>query len=171
MSLKDNCNKEIFLVYNEEKNDNDIPVKVEIISEFMELVEHVKSLIYSIDSGTKILHGLLTRAFSLPKNLKGKSAYIIINNGYNTDRVLIMESGAQSDKDLADTIDALLAYNTTGFTVPLKLENMYIFYGYELSITLSLDEEEVDEEAIDVCQEIVNDIKIIDLLTNNQAEK
>ena len=49
MSLKDNCNKEIFLVYNEEKNDNDIPVKVEIISEFMELVEHVKSLIYSID--------------------------------------------------------------------------------------------------------------------------
>ena len=82
-----------------------------------------------------------------------------------------MESGAQSDKDLADTIDALLAYNTTGFTVPLKLENMYIFYGYELSITLSLDEEEVDEEAIDVCQEIVNDIKIIDLLTNNQAEK
>lgn len=166
IKLKDNCNKEIFLVYDDEQNDKGTPSKICIVSEFMRLVDYLKELTPNIDSGTKILHGILTKASVLPKSLRGKTAFIIISSNYKTDLALVVESDAQSDKDLASTIETMLKYNRSSYTTPLKIENIYILYGYEISVTLSLDEEEVDEETITTCQKIVNDAKIIESLAN-----
>lgn len=162
-TLKNSCNKEIFLVYNDEKNDEGIPVKICIMFEFMDLIDHLKKLIPNIDCETKILHGVLTQAFNLPKNLRGKTAFIIINSSSNA---LIMETDSTSDKDLALTITSILTNNNPNFIPPLKIENIYILYGYEITTVLSLDEEEIDEEIINTCQKIANDVQIIGSLTH-----
>lgn len=165
--LEGNLDGEIFLVYNDEQNDKGDPVKICVFSEFMELIDCLRKLTPSIDFETKILHGILTKAYSLPKNLRGKAAFIIVNDIYNPDHALIIESGAQSDKDLASIIDSMLVYDGPDSIAPLGIESIYILYGYEISTILSLDEEEIDEEIIDTCQEIANDAKIIELLTND----
>jgi hypothetical protein len=161
--LKRNCNKEIFIVYNEEDNNEDLPVKIYITSEFMELVDHINKLTPGLDFGVKILHGILTNASALPKNLRGRTAFIIIENTYNLNHALISESDAQSDKDLANIINSLLHNKPANL---FDMEHIYILYGYEIPIMLSLNEEELDEEIIDTCQKIVCDVNTIELLTN-----
>jgi hypothetical protein len=162
--LKKYCNKEIFIVYNEEDNHEDLPVELYITSEFMELVGYINKLTPSLDFGIKILHGMLTNASVLPKNLRGRTAFIIVENAYNLDHALISESDAQSDKDLADVINSLLLHNKS--INLLNMENIYILYGYEISTILSLNEEELDEEIIDTCQKIICDVDTIKSLTN-----
>lgn len=157
--LKNHCNKEIFIVYNEEDNNEGLPVKIYITSEFMELVDHINKLIPSLDFGIKILHGILTNASALPKNLRGKTAFVIIDDTI-LDHASVSESNAQSDEDLATAINSLLLYNS------LDIENIYVFYGYEISTILSLNEEELDEEIIDTCQKIVNDVNVVKLAVN-----
>lgn len=165
--LRDNCNKEIFLVYNDEKNDENIPLEICIISEFTKLLDHLKELTPSIDSGTRILHGILTKAFNLPKNLRGKTAFIIVNSS-NSNQAMVIETDANSDKDLSSVIISILSYNRLNFVGSLEIEDVYILYGYEISTMLSLDEEEVDEETINTCQKIVNDAKIIEDINKNE---
>lgn len=168
--LIDSCNKEIFITFNNEKNDNNTPVKVRIFSEFIKLANYIEILVPNIDFNTKVLHGILTGAFYLPKNLKGKTAFIIIDNTNKSDHMLIIESGAYSDEDLAFSINKLLLYNKHGSTYPLKIEDIYIFYGYELSLTLSLDPEEIDEEIINTCQEIIRNTEMIKTTINGDVK-
>lgn len=166
--LKDNCNKEVFIVYNDDENDRRIPVEIHIFPEFISLTSHLRTLVPSVDFGIKILHGILTRAFNLPKDLKGKAAFIIIDNDHLGS---IVETNAQSDKDLVSIIEAMIFYNKTNSLASLKIENIYIFYGYEINTTLSLDEEEVDEETINVCEEIANNAVMVKLTCKQIGEE
>lgn len=161
--LKKYRNKEVFIVYNEEDYTEGLLLKMYITSELMELIDHINKLTPSLDFDVKILHGILTSASVLPKNLRGRTAFILAESDNILNRVLISESVAQSDEDLATDIDSLLVHN--GFVNALNIENIYILYGYEISIMLSLNEEEIDEEIIDTCQKIVNDVATIKLLT------
>ena len=161
--LKKYRNKEVFIVYNEDDYAEGLLLKMYITSELMELVDHINRLTPSLDFDVKILHGILTNASILPKNLRGRSVFILAEDDNILNRALISESAAQSDEDLAADVDSLLAYN--GFINALDVENIYILYGYEISTMLSVNEEELDEEIIDTCQKIVNDVTTIKLLT------
>lgn len=160
--LKNNCNKEIFLVYNEEDNNKGSPIEIYITSEFMELVDHINKLTPSLDFSIKILHGILTNASVLPKNLRGRSVFIIADDVSVLNHALILEPEAQSDEDLAIAINSLLVHGK--FIKSLDIDNIYILYGYEISTILSLNEEEIDEEIIDTCQKIINDVNTVKLV-------
>lgn len=174
MPLEDNCNKEIFLAYSEEGNNNQQGASIEIFvtTELMVLVEYLKRLTPSLDYDTVVLHGVLTKASSIPKNLRRKRAYIILEDIYNADQALVLEAGIQSDKELAekvnDVIDGkdrhLLPLPWKNYAIDADIEDIYIFYGYEVSVVLSLDEEELDEEIIDTCKKVAKDAATIDML-------
>lgn len=158
LNLKDDCNKEIFLAYNEENNEGNI-AEIYVTKNLMDMVEYLKRLTTNLDCDIKILHGILTEACGIPKNLRGKSAFIIVEDLYNTDHAIIMDSEAHSDIELANSINAILKYgdhNTNLMTKP-EIEDIYILYGYEISIILALDEEELDEEIIETCKKIAKD--------------
>lgn len=171
MSLEDNCNKEIFLAYNEEGNNNQHGASVEIFvtTELMTMVEYLRRLTTSLDYDIVVLHGILTKASSIPKNLRGKKAYIILEDIYNADQALILEVGTQSDKGLAEKINALIegkggslpSLPWRNYAVDVDIEDVFILYGYEVSVILSLDEEELDEEIIDTCKKIADDAATI----------
>ena len=174
MPIEDDCNKEIFLTYSEEENNNQQGVSVEIFTttELMVLVEYLKRLTPSLDYDTVVLHGILTKASSIPKNLRGKKAYIILDDIYSADQALVLEAGVQSDKELAEKINAIIDGNDNhllplpwrNYTIDTDIDDVYILYGYEVSIVLSLDEEELDDEIIDTCKKIANDAKVISTL-------
>lgn len=174
MSIEDDCNKEIFLAYSEEGNNNQHGDSVEIFTttELMVLVEYLKRLTPSLDHDTVVLHGVLTKASSIPKNLRRKKAYIILEDIYSADQALVLEAGIQSDKELAKKIDAIIDGNDKHlFPVPWRnyaidtdIDDIYILYGYEVSVILSLEEEELDEEIIDTCKKIANDAEVINML-------
>lgn len=176
MPLEDNCNKEIFLTYSEEGNNNQHGVSVEIFvtTELMVLVEYLKRLTPSLDYDSVVLHGILTKASSIPKNLRGKKAFIILEDIYSVDQALVLEAGVQSDKELAEKIDAIIDGDDKhlvplpwkNYAVDVDIADVYILYGYEPSVILSLDEEELDEEIIDTCKKIAKDATTIDMMLN-----
>ena len=174
MPLEDNCNREIFLAYSEEGNNNQHGVSVEIFvtTELMVLVEYLKRLTPSLDYDSVVLHGILTKASSIPRNLRGKKAYIILEDIYNADQALVLEAGIQSDKELAKKVNGIIDGNDRhlaplpwkNYTVDVDIDDVYILYGYEVSVILSLDEEEIDEEIIDTCKKIAKDAETINML-------
>jgi len=174
MSIEDDCNKEIFLAYSEEGNNNQHGASVEIFTttELMVLVEYLKRLTPSLDHDTVVLHGVLTKASSIPKNLRGKKAYIILEDIYTADQALVVEAGTPSDKELAEKINAIIDGNDKhfspvpwrGYTIDTDIDDVYILYGYEVSVILSLDEEELDDEIIDTCKKIAKDAETINML-------
>lgn len=168
--LEDNCNKEIFIVYDGEQSDLDSAIEIYITSDFTKLIKYIKNLVPNLDFGIKVLHGILTKAYTLPKNLRGKKAFIIVNDAYNINSVTtIEESDAQSDEDLANAIDVALTTYTVDYITSAEIENVYILYGYELPIVMAIDEEELDEEIINTCQKVANDVKQIELLSRNET--
>ena len=174
MPLEDNCNKEIFLTYSEEGNNNQHGASVEVFvtTELMVLVEYLKRLTTSLDYDAVVLHGVLTKAASIPRNLRGKKAFIILEDIYNADQALVLEAGVQSDKGLAEKINALIDGDDKhlaplpwrNYAVDIDIDDVYILYGYEVSVILSLDEEEIDDEVIDTCKKIAKDAATIDML-------
>ncbi len=163
LRLESYCNREIFLVYNTDEHLSDLSAKIYITSELMDAINYINKLTPSLDFRTKILHGILTKATTLSKNLRGKTAFIITNDIYETQQAAIEESNAQSDKELAESVDMALLCSQSS-----DIDDIYILYGYEISIILTLDEEGLDEEVIDTCQKIVSDIKRIEALKHGE---
>lgn len=167
MSLEDNCNKEIFLAYSGEENNNQHGSSVEVFTttELLALVEHLKKMTPSLDHDTIVLHGVLTKASSIPKNLRGKKAFILLEDIYTADNALVLEAEVHSDKELAKKINNLIdekykhlaPFPWKNYPISITIEDVYIFYGYEVSVILSLDEEELDEEIIEACKKIAKD--------------
>ena len=161
--LKCYRNKEIFLIYNTDRHLSDLSAKIYITSELMDAINYINKLTPSLDFRTKILHGILTKATTLSKNLRGKTAFVITDDVYDTNKATIDESDAQSDKELAEAVDMALLCSQSS-----DIDDIYILYGYEISIILTLDEEGLDEEIIDTCQKIVSDIKRIEALKHGE---
>lgn len=173
MSLEDNCNKEIFLAYSEESNDKQgATVEIYITTELLTMVEYLKRLTPSLDYDVVVLHGVLTKASNIPQNLRGKKAFIILEDIYSQDQAFLIEAGVKTDKELAEKVSSLIDDNTQSpIPIPWKehpmsveIEDVYILYGYVVSVILSLDEEELDEEIVDTCKKIADDAKSIGVL-------
>lgn len=175
--LEENCNKEIFLIYNEPATYSTVeydkhqqfPVDVFSTTELMTAVDYLKRLSPNLDYETTILHGVLTKASTIPKNLRSKKAYIIIEDIYDQSQARVIEAGIQTDEELANKI-SLIVGNKNTISIPLQqrtydvdveIDDLYILYGYEIPIILSLDEELLDEQIIDSCQKIADDAKAL----------
>ena len=149
-------NKEIFLSYDEDDNDA-YQSEIYVTEEFMELTEHMGTLSTQMDSSTKVLHGVLTKAHTIPENLRGKRAFIIIESSNTGNYALIIDTDiASSSKELAKTVSTSLS-DRSHFEDDLDIEKVYILYGYEITTILSIDEEDMDEEIIDTCKKIAKD--------------
>lgn len=153
--LKQMVGKEIFLSFDEDDNDAYLS-EIYVTEELMELVGHMCSLSPQLDPTTKILHGVLTKAHTIPENLRGKDAFIIMENVDNDKHALILDTEAVSSKELAKEVnDAFL--ERAQYERELGIEKIYILYGYEITTVLSINDEEIDEEIIDVCKKIAKD--------------
>lgn len=146
--------KEVFLVVPEE----DTITEASFFRSALELDEHL-SMIDPIDGPeTKILHGILTKADTIPAHIESDSCYIIVISGiYSNDTIqgIVYQSECDGDPDiLARDIEESVSDINSNMIANSTIDEILVLYGYEASTGLCLNRESLDEEVISRCKTI-----------------
>lgn len=131
-----------------------------IYKSFEDLVEYLATKTANINSDIRVLHGVLTSATTIPQDFCGRQAYILVStkDGYG----ITMDSDSDNDcVELASEIEKLLSEEETELH---SIEDVFILYGYEINVILSVDEGDVDEEMMKMCAEAGRRAKALEKL-------
>lgn len=149
--------REVFVVTGAEEDD---PCEIFITEGVDNLLDHLKYMSPSIDSETRVFHGILTLAEFLPSSFRGKSAFIVSISTIKTIEGHVREAGTTPD-EVALEIESIIS---TGGAFPegsITIDDIFILYGYQIETCLSINEDDMDEEIIGVCEEISEDTEIV----------
>jgi hypothetical protein len=146
--------EELFIVVGEE----DTITELSFYTEIEHAAEHLKLVDPVDEPDTKVFHGILTRADSIPSNIKSKSCYIIVVNSVyagNCAQGVIYQSECENDSDiLARDIEDAVVQSGYHSVFVSNIEDIYILYGYEVGTGMCINEESLDEEVIHTCKTI-----------------
>jgi len=110
----------------------------------------------------RVLHGILTPARYLPSSLRGKSSFLVIQNRTDAEKGLVFETTSSCVGDLAGDISSVVENaGSIALTDFDSIDDLAILWGYEVQICLTIDEDELDEEALDGCIAISAEVKEI----------
>ena len=124
-----------------------------VCSSFESLLNHLKTKNVSINADLRVLHGVLTSARSIPKDFKNRQPFLLIRDPEDNGRGVLLDADSDSCGELAAEIEkALSSEEIASFFI--DIEHVYILYGYELNLALSVDEDDLDEEKIIDCIEV-----------------
>jgi hypothetical protein len=125
-----------------------------VCGSFESLLDYLKTKNVSVNSDLRVLHGVLTSAKSIPANFKNRQPFILLQDPESTDHGLLLDPDTDDNcKELALEIEKMLESEEVA-SFFFEIDHVYILYGYELSLTLSVDEDDLDEEIITDCLEI-----------------
>lgn len=125
-----------------------------VCESFESLITYLKTKNVSVNSDLRVLHGVLTSAQSIPKDLKGRQPFLMLVDPYDENHGILLDSDTDDNCDeLAIEIESVLE-NAEVATFFFEIDCVYILYGYELSLILAVDEDDLDEEIISDCLEI-----------------
>jgi hypothetical protein len=125
-----------------------------VCSSFESLLEYLKTKNVSVNSDLRVVHGVLTSAKSIPKDLKGRQAFILLRDPADDDLGMLLDADADDDyNELGTEIERVLESNEVA-SFFFEIDDVYILYGYEMSLALSVDEDEIDENIIHDCKSI-----------------
>lgn len=143
--------KEVYVV----GTDNIVSVSGELVvcSSFEKLLDHLKTKNMSINSDLRVVHGVLTSARSIPKDFKNKQPFLILKDPDNENYGVLLDADGDNCDELGEEIEMTLTNEDTA-TFFFEIEHVYILYGYEMSLVMAVDEDDLDEDAIECCMEI-----------------
>ena len=126
---------------------------------FESLLEYLKTKNVSVNSDLRVLHGTLTSAKSIPGDLKNRQPFILLKDPDKENHGVLLDPDTENNcNDLALEIARILMHEEIA-SFFFEIDHVYILYGYELSLALSVDEDDIDEEIIADCLEIAKDAK------------
>ena len=136
-----------------------------ICDSYEQLLDHLKTKNVSICTDLRVIHGVLTSAKSIPKNLKNQHAFIIVVNSENPLHGVILDSESDDNcEELAYEVRTLLKGNVVK-SFDFGMDQIFILYGYELNIVMSVDEDDIDENGtMKTCQEVADIARKLDKL-------
>lgn len=126
---------------------------------FQELNEYLKSLRTDIDEGTMVLHGMVTSARYIPADV-GSNVYVVVQDPSHPGSGCIYETEYPDSRSIETMITNFIKRGDEYYD-HISIDNVFIVYGYELTLGFSADEEELDEEAFGRCEMIANNVKDI----------
>jgi len=129
-----------------------------VCSSFESLLNHLKTKNVSINSDLRVLHGVLTSARSIPKDFRNRQPFLLIRDPEHNERGILLDADSDGCKELAAEIEKVLGSEEIA-TFFIDIEHVYILYGYELNLALSVDEDDLDEEIIIACIEVGDDAR------------
>lgn len=145
-------NTEVFIVTGSEEEElSDIFVT----DNRTDLDEHLILKNPAIDEDVRVFHGVLTFASFLPASLKGRSAFIVCVAPDKMDRGCVVEGGTTID-ELANELEAIIKSANPITFGEVDIDCLYILYGYQLELGLTVNEDEIDEEYIFACEQIAD---------------
>lgn len=126
-----------------------------ICSSFEDLLTYLKTKNVSINSDLRVLHGVLTSAKSIPKTFKNRQPFLLLEDPEKDGNGIMLDPDVDNDcNELASEIERVLQGSEEVASFFFEIDHVYILYGYELSLTLSVDEDDLDEDTIKDCLEI-----------------
>jgi hypothetical protein len=133
-----------------------------VLPSFEDLLSHLTTKSVSINSDLRVLHGVLTPARAIPSDLKGRQAFILLKDKDQEDHGVLLDSDSDDDyMDLAGEIEGVLDSEEIA-SFFYEIDDVFILYGYEISLVLSVDEEEIDETVIADCLRIAQAARNLD---------
>ncbi len=161
----ENVGKQVFMVAEEKRSAT--------LLTFYNKPEEVISLFNSSIAGSisemSLFHGTLTKAISIPEDIntniditiivrqnKNNSAVLIpcVNLDYAQEVIsaLVGSSVSDDDKYSEEVIEDIIGLSQK------NIDNIFIFYGYEVELHYSFDKTELDEEILEGSKEIYEQI-------------
>ena len=133
--------------------------ELEVCESFEDLLIYLRRKNAVIDNDIRVIHGVITPATAIPKDLKNKNIFILIIDPTDKRKAIIRDADSEDDfSEVAEEIESMLSSEEiAGFI--FEIEDMYIIYGHELTLTLSVDEDDLDDEIIASCLEIAEAAK------------
>lgn len=171
--MEDLIGREVYVIVSEE----DTTTEISFYTDIMEATERLVIIDPVDEPDTKVFHGILSDAYSLPSKLKNENCYIIIfGSAYSADSIqgIVYQCECDDDTDiLAREIEELITndaiHNARMFTT--DIDDVFILYGYEVGTGLCIDTESIDEEVINTCKTIVAEAKrMLENHDSNQGE-
>ena len=148
-------NKEVFIIVPE----FDTNVKAKITDCVEDLHEHLTILFPEDNEELKVIHGVITKAVSIPGNIKNQKCFImVLEPGCFVESLelecTIIESDSGGDSDiLADEVEDVINNNMNLMFMP-DIEDTFIIYGYTMEVGLCVNMDSADEECIDACEKV-----------------
>jgi len=151
--------KEIFIITGDISDCN--VVDLVIAEDWQALIQQLSQMKPDVSSDSVVLHGVLASAEYMPTTFRNKTPFVIYVDPEDSTSGVILESDSNSPTALSGEIAFALDNQEFAVDMPftIQTESTFILYGYELSTCLSVDIDEIDEEAIETCKQIVNEIK------------
>jgi len=138
-----------------------------VCGSYEQLITHLKTKNISICSDLRVIHGVLTSAKTIPKELKNQQPFIVIISQENHSRGTIYDSESDNYEELAYEISSLLKRNDM-VNFLFEMDHIFVVYGYELSIVMSVDEDDIDAgDTIEKCKEIADVAERLDKTGDN----
>ena len=129
--------------------------RIEIYDELFDVMESLNPRSTNNSRDIKVVHGYLLPATILPSNFDGVEAFILVNLP-DTNYGLFTGDTFYNPDELAIAIQTVLSHKHG------EIENMFILYGIEIALTLSIAADELDEELIERSGAIARKIKQIE---------
>jgi len=130
--------------------------ELKVCGSFESLLEYLKTKSVSINPGLRVVHGVLTSAKSIPKDFKTRQPFIILTDPTDPTYGILLDSDTEDDcTELASEIERVLESEEAA-SFFFEIDHVFILYGYELGLTLSVDEDDIDEEIISDCLEVAD---------------
>lgn len=146
--------QEVFVVTGAEEEDTS---EIFVTDNRDNLNEHLMLKQPDIDGDTRVFHGVLAPAEFLPNSFHGKSTFIICVHPSKLSGGCVVE-GADSPSELASEIETMI-HSCSLFTIGdrIRIDQVYILYGYQLGLGLTINEDEIDEEIVFSCSIIADE--------------
>jgi len=155
--MDDFIGKEVFIIVPEV----DTITELAFYTDIMDVNSHLIYIDPTDEPEMKVFHGVLSKADSIPSDLKDKSCYVIMMNvayAMNTIQGIIFLSECDNDSDLlARDIEEAVGESRGGSMFNTSIDDIYILYGYEASTGLCLNMESLDDESVATCKTIVSE--------------
>lgn len=149
--IKHFLNGEIFLAGTDDGGPLYVCAALRLLNKWL-----MEECTISMDSSLRAFQGYLTDVNTIPGDLKGKTAYIVVEDPDEDNAGIIIDNSFDDPDFLAAEIEGLIG-TSIGSVIIVSLENIFILYGHEMTISMSVSEEAVDEETMDVCKTLALD--------------
>jgi len=126
-----------------------------VLKSFEDLIDYLSTKSVNVNPDVRVLHGILTSGKAIPQDFCGRQVFILIVDPSSEDGWgLLIDSDSEDDcHGLASEIEKLLANEEIAANF-VDIDNVYVLYGYEIPVSLSVNEDDLDEDMIASCAKV-----------------
>lgn len=155
--FRDNIGKNIFIIgAKSDDTENMAFGPMEVTSFIVEIVDQLLEYTVADHSDYMVIHGTLCKLQAIPAEIPaGVTPYILVMDEQQVIGGILALPTDASAVEIASVVQSLVVGADDCCSIPI--EQLYVVYGYELEMKLTIDEDSTDDKLIDKCQDVATD--------------